>query len=51
MPAAEKRGAITDEWLGRSRGGIASKIHLCVDGHGLPSSIAVTAGRTCRTMQ
>jgi transposase len=40
-----KKGAITDEWLGRSRGGITSKIHLCVDGHGLPLSIVVTAGQ------
>lgn len=38
-------GAVTDEWLGRSRGGITSKIHLCVDGHGLPLSILVTAGQ------
>jgi transposase len=45
MPAAEKRGRISDEWLGRSRGGITSKIHLCVDGHGLSLSIVVTAGQ------
>jgi hypothetical protein len=31
-----KRGAVTDEWLGRSRGGITSKIHLCLEGHGCP---------------
>ena len=30
---------------GRSRGGITSKIHLCVDGHGLPLSVIVTAGQ------
>ncbi|MET0319313.1 MAG: IS5 family transposase [Duganella sp.] len=42
---SRKKGALTDEWLGRSRGGITSKIHLCVDGHGLPLSIVITAGQ------
>jgi hypothetical protein len=27
----QKNGGVTDEWLGRSRGGITSKIHLCID--------------------
>jgi transposase len=31
--------------LGHSRGGITSKIHLCVDGHGLPLSFVITAGQ------
>jgi transposase len=31
--------------LGHSRGGLTSKIHLCVDGHGLPLSFVVTAGQ------
>jgi len=44
LTAAEKR-AITDEWLGRSCGGITSKIHLCVDGHGFPLSIVASAGQ------
>jgi transposase len=37
-PASCRKEAVTDERLGRSRGGITSKIHLCVDGHGLPLS-------------
>lgn len=40
-----KKGRVTDEWLGRSRGGISSKIHVCVDGHGLPLSMVITAGQ------
>lgn len=34
-----------DEWLGHSRGGWTSKIHVCVDGHGRPLSLPVTAGQ------
>ncbi len=34
-----------DEALGRSRGGLSSKVHLSVDGRGLPLSIVVTAGQ------
>lgn len=30
--------------LGRSRGGLTTKIHLAVDGRGLPLSIVLTAG-------
>lgn len=45
-PRRRKKGRITDEWLGRSHGGLTSKIHLCVDGNGLPLSIAVTAGQS-----
>lgn len=33
------------EALGRSRGGLTSKIHLAVDGRGLPLSIVVTPGQ------
>lgn len=40
-----KKGDVTDEWLGHSRGGLTSKIHLCVDGHGLPLSFVLTAGQ------
>jgi transposase len=36
---------LSDEWLGHSRGGWTSKIHLCVDGHGRPLSLLVTAGQ------
>jgi transposase len=37
--------AIEGEALGRSRGGLTSKIHLAVDGRGLPMSILVTPGQ------
>jgi hypothetical protein len=47
----QKKGAITDEWLGRSRGGITSRIHLCVDGHGLSLSVLVTAGQCSSAAQ
>lgn len=50
-----KKGGCTTEWvealavegegLGRSRGGLTSKIHLAVDGRGLPTSILVTPGQ------
>lgn len=33
------------ECLGRSRGGLTSKIHLAVDGAGLPMSILLTEGQ------
>jgi transposase len=51
---ARKRGCATDwvedlavdgEALGRSRSGLTSKIHLAVDGRGLPMSIILTAGQ------
>ena len=34
------------ECLGRSRGGLTSKIHLAVDGAGMPISIILTEGQT-----
>lgn len=37
--------AIEGEGLGRSRGGLTSKIHLAVDGRGRPMSILLTAGQ------
>lgn len=37
--------AIDGEGLGRSRGGLTSKIHLAVDGRGLPMSLIVTPGQ------
>jgi transposase len=50
-----KKGGCTTEWveklavdgeaLGRSRGGLTSKIHLAVDGRGLPMSIILTLGQ------
>lgn len=52
--SAEK-GGCTTEWvealavdgeaLGRSRGGLTSKIHLAVDGRGLPMSVILTPGQ------
>lgn len=33
------------ECLGRSRGGLSSKIHLAVDGRGLPMSVILTPGQ------
>lgn len=33
------------ECLGRSRGGLSSKLHLAVDGRGLPLSVIITAGQ------
>lgn len=32
--------------LGRSRGGLTTKVHLAVDGRGLPLSVVLTPGRT-----
>jgi transposase len=37
--------AVDGEALGRSRGGLTNKIHLAVDGHGLPMSIILTSGQ------
>ncbi len=37
--------AIDGEALGRSRGGLTSKLHLAVDGRGLPMAVRLTAGQ------
>ena len=37
--------AVDGEALGRSRGGLTSKIHLAVDGRGLPMSVICTPGQ------
>ena len=37
--------ALAGEALGRSRGGLTSKLHLAVDGRGLPMAIRVTPGQ------
>jgi transposase len=37
--------AVEGEGLGRSRGGLTSKIHLAVDGRGRPMSILITPGQ------
>jgi len=48
--AREKKGFDDDEpddhALGRSRGGFGTKLHLLVDGCGIPLAAAVTAGQT-----
>lgn len=43
-PAVEAL-AVDGECLGRSRGGLSSKIHLAVDGRGMPMSVVLTAGQ------
>ncbi|WP_161793620.1 IS5 family transposase [Rhodococcus pyridinivorans] len=43
-PAVEAL-AVDGECLGRSRGGLSSKIHLAVDGRGMPMSVILTAGQ------
>ena len=35
-----------DHALGRSRGGFGTKLHLIVDGHGIPLTVDLTAGQT-----
>jgi transposase len=37
--------AVDGEALGRSRGGLTSKVHLAVDGRGLPISVLCTPGQ------
>ena len=49
----EKRGcspavealAVDGEGIGRSRGGLSSKVHLAVDGRGLPMRVILTPGQ------
>lgn len=36
---------VDGEGLGRSRGGLSSKIHLATDGRGLPMSVVLTGGQ------
>jgi transposase len=38
-------GAQDDEAIGRSRGGLSTKIHLALDGRGRPLSILLTPGQ------
>ncbi|GHG04480.1 hypothetical protein GCM10017667_38750 [Streptomyces filamentosus] len=49
-PSAQKRGAVparhrTDEGLGRSRGGLTSKIHLAGEGGRRPLGLLITPGQ------
>ncbi|MEF9908694.1 IS5 family transposase [Streptomyces sp. P5-A9] len=43
---AKKITGLRDQALGRSRGGLTSKIHLACDGSGRPLSFVVTSGNT-----
>ena len=43
--AAQPDAEPLDHALGRSRGGLSTKIHQHVDGHGRPLAIALTAGQ------
>ena len=43
--AAAARVAVTGEALGRSRGGLSTKIHPAVEGHGRPLSVLLSAGQ------
>lgn len=36
---------VPGEAIGRSRGGLSSKVHLAVDGRGLPMSVIITPGQ------
>ncbi|WP_180970293.1 IS5 family transposase, partial [Deinococcus planocerae] len=40
-----KKGAVSDEWLGISRGGRTTKIHVLIDGHRRPLSVLISAGQ------
>ncbi|MFD6742376.1 IS5 family transposase [Streptomyces anthocyanicus] len=42
---AEGRNEPADHALGRSRGGLSTKVHLVADGHARPLALAVTAGQ------
>lgn len=43
-PAVEAL-VVIDEALGRSRGGLSTKVHLATDGRGLPMSVVLTGGQ------
>ena len=44
-PAPKKSGGQANQALGRSRGGISTKIHVTVDGLGNPLRLRLTAGQ------
>jgi hypothetical protein len=48
---ADKREVLSNEGLGRSRGGRNSKIHLCMDGNARPLSLIVTTGQRADVIQ
>lgn len=44
-PQHDPRVVILEEWLGHSRGGRTTKLHLCADGNARPLSIVLSAGQ------
>ncbi|MFD6953394.1 IS5 family transposase [Nocardiopsis sp. NPDC060348] len=44
--AGARKGGLCEPALGRSRGGLASKVHLACDGSGRPLGFVVTGGNT-----
>lgn len=52
-PGGREKGAphAADEALGRSRGGLTTKLHLSCDGRGRPLSVVVTAGQVHESTQ
>ncbi|WP_436844277.1 IS5 family transposase [Streptomyces subrutilus] len=44
--AGARKGGLRDPAIGRSRGGLTSKIHLACDGRGRPLAFVVTGGNT-----
>jgi transposase len=45
MPPVPKKGGSEDQALGRSRGGLSTKIHLAVRGLGAPVRLLLTGGQ------
>lgn len=41
----DQRALITGEWLGQSRGGRTTKLHLCADGNARPLSVLLSEGQ------
>lgn len=41
----DQRAAIPGEWLGQSRGGRTTKLHLCADGQARPLSVLLSEGQ------
>ena len=45
MCQAGKKGGVANEWLGISRGGRTTKIHVLTDGNRLPLAVLLSAGQ------
>ena len=50
-PSYRSSGAEADQALGRSRGGLTTKVHLACDGRGRPLGMLVTAGQRHESTQ